>query len=554
MATEVSQHNEDSLTHDFGRVRSAVASLERAMRSHRVNEGQGPTVEEHIAAATRLFAELLKRGPVTLRVSSFGLLYKNRTLMGSRKIDDSWFGLFADSVRDLTFEPGVSDDEMRTFIEVLCGEPEEGDDRVTLLWRREVHRIQLYISSLLPTRLEPGEDGDIRLVSEKGIASLFEPPQDAPGTPALAFSRQDPRSLVGREELSWIASAQSQPFEVEPWVEAALSSGGARARGDDVQRFVEAIVGAGPGEAEAGVPSLLVALLDTLLCRDPQGWLLPLLNALVAQDTAVARPIQAHLAHPEFLVRLAPLCDMNPGDFEQVIGVLGEVDPDGLSAFLVALRSPMAQTRFARLAGDAGGDVLPLYLQQLDSEDEQEVLSTVEALRALSGERGLPGLEKALRSRFDRVRYQALRALEGQNHPSLFATLVEVLDDPRRVHRLQALRMLGTSAEPIVVQAVADRVQRPEFLERDPAEQTTWLRSLAGFPDEETIEAYRHLLGLRSLARKPVTDMQLQVVEHLAKMQFPGGRQLLSGAKGGWQLARSVRKAIATALKGGTNP
>jgi len=552
METQGSEQPEDAATHDFGRVRTAVAGLERAIRSHRLHEGRGPTLEQHIDAATQQLSALLENGPLTLRVSSFGLLFGNRPLTGARGIDATWFGLFADSVRDLCFLPGISSDEVRVFVEVLCTEPEEGDDRVTLLWRREVHRIELFLSSLLPARLEPGPDGDIRLVTEGGAAALFEPTGDSPGNSSLAFSRDDPRALVGREGLSWIANVESQPFEANPWVEAALREGGARARGGDIGRFVDALLTAREaGREHQGDPPLLAALLENLLVRDPEGGLIPLLRALTEHSHPGARPILEHLARPEFMVRLAGRCDLDPEGLEAVVRSLGEVDPDGLSALLVELRSGDAQARFARLAGDSGGDVLPFYLNQLDSEDEREALGAVQALAALDGERGLPGLAKAMSSTSDRVRYQALRSLEGRYHPSLAEALSDTLEDPRRVQRLLALRMLEQADDPEITRAVIDIVKREDFLERDPEERATWLRSLTNLPADQSIDALAHLLGLRSAIRKKVAELQLVVVEQLAHMEQPRARQLLTDSKGRWQLARAVRKAIAQVLDEG---
>lgn len=536
-----------STTHDFGRVRSAVSSLERAIRSHRLHEGRGPTVGEHIDAATEQLTELAERGPLALRVSSFGLLYENRPLTGSREVDATWFGLFGDSVRELTFQPGLSREEVATFVEVLCAEPDEGDDRVTLLWRREVHQIQLYVSSLLPARLEAGPDGDIRLVTEDGAASLFGPREDAPGSSVLAFSRDDPRSLVGSEGFSWMAKAQAHPVDVGPWVEEALQSGGARARGSDVGRFVAALLSARP-TGEGGMPPLLSVLLENLLARDTEDRLLPLLSSLAENESPAAAVILGELARPEFMVRLAPRCDLDPEGFEAVIAALGRADPAGLSALLVELRSPEAQTHFARLAGDTGGDVLPFYLQQLDSDDERETLGAVDALAALTDDRGLPGLAKAMTSTSDRVRYQALRALGGRYHHSLAATLVGILEDARRVHRLLALKILEKSDELRVLRGITAAMKSPTFLERDPEEQAAWLRSLATFADAEGVETLGHLLGLRSAARKSVARLQLLVVEALAASENPGARKLLADAKGRWQLGRSVRKAIAEAL------
>jgi len=539
---------ETDASHDFSKVRAATAGLERAIRSFRLHEGQGPTVSEHLNAATELLRDLVESGPLSLRVSSFGLLFGNRPLSGARGIDDTWFGLFADSVRDICFNPGLSADEVHTFVDVLCGEPEEGDDRVTLLWRREVHHIELLLSSLIPTRLDAGEDGDVRLVSDSGSTGLFDSAADGPGTSGLAFSRGDPRSLVGMEGLSWMTRVTSQPFETEPWVESARGEGGARARGSDSARFVTALLSVGGTDTAAS--SLLDALVDALLSRDPDSRLLPLLIALIEAEPA-ATPALKRLAQPESMVRFAALCDLNPSGFEPVIAALGRIEPSGLSALLVELRDGSAQARFAQLAGDAGGNVVPFYLQQLDSENEREALSAVEALAALPADVGVPGLGKALSSPADRVRYQALRSLGGRYHPDLAAPMLEVLNDPRRVHRLLALKTLEQSDEIHVIHGVVDAVKRDDFLDRDPEEQGKWLACLAAFPEGEVYEVLGQLLGLRSAMRKSISTLQLQVVDRLAQMEHPVARRLLSESKGRWHLAGAVRKAIAAAIEGG---
>jgi hypothetical protein len=544
------ENSEDPSPHDFSKVRAAVSSLERAIRSHRVHEGRGPTLDEHIEAATGQLSSLLENHPLTLRVSSFGLLYGNRPLSGARGVDATWFGLFADSVRDLCFQPGLSSEEVRVFIEVLCSEPEEGDDRVTLLWRREVHSIELFLSSLVPTRLEPGADGDIRLVSEG--ASPFEEEPDSPGTSAMAFSQGDPRRMLGCDGLSWLTRVEAHPFEVDPWIEAAGEKGGARARGEDAGRLVDVLLAA-TGPENSGMPWLLETHLDQLLTRDSGGLLGSLLRALLDHESPSSRPILEQIAGPAFMTRLAPLCDVDAEGLEDVVSALGKVDPDGLSALLVELRDPGAQARYARLAGETGGDVLPFYLNQLDSEDEHEALSAVQALATIDGDRGLPGLAKAMGSSMDRVRYQALRALGGRYHPDLAVALVDILEDSRRVHRLLALRLLQKSGDPQTARSIVEIVKRPDFLDRDPEEKKTWLGTLASFPESDTFAAFEALLSMRSAIRKTVAELQLVAVEQLGRMKHPQARRLLVDSKGSWQLARSVRKAIAKALEeGGT--
>ena len=546
------QAGDDKAGYDFGRVRGVVAGLERAVRSHRLHEGQGPTVEEHLDTATQQLTELLTGGALTLRVSSFGLLYGNRRLSGAREVDPAWFGLFADSVRDLTFQPGVSRRELTTFVEVLCEEPGEGEDRVTLLWRREVHTIQLFVGSLLPARLETGEDGDVRLVTPSGGSPFLVVDEEAPDAPDLAFSNFDPRRLLESGGLSWITRVSSQPFEADPWLEGSPLAAGPRARGEDVLRFVEALGESGDTAPDADSLSPLVdGYLETLLTRVPEPRLLPFLDALVGSTSLALAPLLRALASPASLERLAPHCDHNPEAFEPIVTALGQLDPEGLSALLVHLRSTDAQARFARLAGAAGGDVVPFYIGQLDSIDDREALSAVDALASLDNDRGIEGLALALESSVDRVRYQALRALAGRARPEVIPALVGILGDPRRVHRLLALHMLGDSGDAAAVLGITTRMGQPEFLERDPEEQATWLRSLASLPSAQSVPVLEKLLGERSAARKGIAQLQLLVVEQLGSSDAPRARAILTEMKGRWQLARAVRKAIAAALTDG---
>jgi HEAT repeat protein len=198
--------------------------------------------------------------------------------------------------------------------------------------------------------------------------------------------------------------------------------------------------------------------------------------------------------------------------------------------------------------------VLPFFLGKLDSENEREAVSAVEALAALDGERRVTGLAKALASPRDRVRYQALRALAGESHPGLTAALVALLEDPRRVHRLLALRMLADLASSPARRGIVQALGMEEFLDRDREEQATWLRALVDFPDQERLPVFAGLLGQRSAARKAIAQLQLLVVEQLSVPDQPQARQLLAEHKGRWQLARAVRKAIAATLAGGAAP
>jgi len=536
-------------------IRQTVTSLDRAARTWRLYDGRGSTLETQLEDLVRRSTALVESGSVSCRVRPFGLSWQGSPLQAPGQSGASWLELFREGVRELTLHPGLEAWELRALLDVLCSEPQEGDDRVTALWRREVRHVELYVASVLSPELEVDENGEVRLIEDRSRAALLAASQSETA-PELAFSPDDIRRLRADDRLAWIAEAQAPPYEPAAWIVEARDSASEKSSGEHFRGFVQALLSVRPGlggEDGGALPALLESALQTTFRADRGGAFADQLRFLCEHDGPEGAHFRASLASEAWMTRLAQACDETPELFEASIAAIGREAPDALTGMLVDLRSPEARSIYARLAGEAGGNILPFYEQQLSSEDESEALAAVAALGTVDGADATTALAVAVAHPLEKIRYRALRALGGRYHPAIRSSVLAALRDPRRVNRLLALGLLEGSSEEATARAILAELKSPGFMERDKEEQGTWLAAVERFDEPGLLSWLDEVLDRNSMVRgRTLEQLQLQVVASLARRATDRSRRSLEKASKRWALTRGVRKAAAAALKEGS--
>ena len=117
--------------------------------------------------------------------------------------------------------------------------------------------------------------------------------------------------------------------------------------------------------------------------------------------------------------------------------------------------------------------------------------------------RNLAAVSGAMRSLLTRpeveMRYEALRALEGDQDPATKAALARALSDSSRDLRALAIRTLGNSPEPWAVKALGERVLSKGFRNLQSTERRLLLVSYANVADAEALAWFEDELTRNSL-------------------------------------------------------
>jgi HEAT repeat protein len=148
--------------------------------------------------------------------------------------------------------------------------------------------------------------------------------------------------------------------------------------------------------------------------------------------------------------------------------------------------------------------------------------------------RNLAVVSGALRALLTRpeveMRYEALRALEGDQDPATKAALVRALSDGSRDLRALAIKTLGESREPWSIGALRERVEGKGFKNLQSTERRLLLISYAKVADTTALDWFDDELSRQSLfGGKKLREWQEELRRALREVGTPQARALLEG-------------------------
>ena len=125
-----------------------VASMDKAFRSFRLYEARGPQYEAHVREMASQAALATEQGPAVLTVTPHGLLVGDDKRAKEPELNRTWFDLFEQGARQVIFTPGIETAEVREMLQIMAGD-HQGEDILTVLWRRELNHIQISVARTL---------------------------------------------------------------------------------------------------------------------------------------------------------------------------------------------------------------------------------------------------------------------------------------------------------------------------------------------------------------------------------------------------------------------
>ena len=131
-----------------------LTSLEKTLRSYRLYEARGPQYEAHMSGLKTAITDATGDGPVAINLSPFGPYLDNQPAPTEGDYARQWFDLFEEGARQIVFNPGITVDEVRELMHVLCGDETDSEDIVTALWRKNLHHITVQVARILVRNLE----------------------------------------------------------------------------------------------------------------------------------------------------------------------------------------------------------------------------------------------------------------------------------------------------------------------------------------------------------------------------------------------------------------
>lgn len=549
-------------------VEELLRTLVKGVRAFQMYLPNNPIYQRAVLSVRNAFQPVWASGvtSLVLQIVETDIAWEEQTVYHQpNKSESLAWSLFKDGMRVLTLFPGVEEEEIIKFLEVVQKArtlaTDAGDDLLTLLWEQDFSLVQYHFTEFIP-------DAGVPALSGEGAYS-----QEPPGDPNAAAAEnrgkveeeapQRKGGVVDLEEfdstLYWLEEA-----EIRAIAEAVAREYQQDLRGNvlnivfDVleQRSEDWARSEVIGTLESYLPHVLnaadfrtVALIlreTRLMVRKP--------DVLAPNQRDRLDSLTGRLSEPAVLQQILQSVTeaQTPPSAEDLGELFRELRPAALETALVWLprvpaTSPIHEllsSSAARLAETSPQEVLRL-LRLPQSEALPAVISLCGRLKV---QPSVPGLADALTHEDAAIRTAAILALDAVGTAAALQALERGIDDEDREVRIAAVQALGKRGYKGALKRIEPVIQGKSTREIDLTERMRFFEAYAVISGPTALETLATLIAPGSLfRRKESAEVRACAALALGRLKLPAARELLQKHKEDKDLV--VRNAVSRAIR-----
>ena len=530
-------------------VEACYSALDRAIKTLKLYMGKGElSINSVETLFTTLTAHLEEAEDLILEVRSEGLTYQDKAFDTGGRTVHAYFHLFKDGLRELSFLPGLTRDEIQAFMRIVVDQEEletstvqeqeeeewEGaqrdEDTVTRLWEADFVHIRYHaIDAYAEGEVFDPERGFTRSLADQihERMEMFRPSTEGVTLDASSLSSAtQPESLAERGALAITGSEFPPEEHMRGW----------RTRvGEDetlgMDRFAviwgRLVQGARPEETET-LADLMVQMFRDWMTDGNWDALIRALKEMLSlqKRDEGSKPIVSYvldeIVSPTEMLRLLPAVEaIQPDDAVKAVvfhKALGDRAVELLCQMLRDVNIGRTVTAFEKAFSDQKIGVQNIHLARLKSREEKILVLAIERL---GNYRTMTEVAQAIRPMLSRteasVRYAALRALQGDDDPAVLKALGRSLEAFDKGVRNYAISELVTTNSDFARGALLDRVESKEFNGLDIAERRSLLIAIATIGGEDIEDWFYEQLEKRSWFRKKELQTEQDLIRECLK-------------------------------------
>ena len=525
-----------------------VTALLKAARARQTYVPGNPLIERFHTGLCEKLGEVWELSPqFSLTVDEGRLLWRDREVYSKPVGPDNFaFRFFKDGIRQLALLPGVEEEELAEFMELLASaRPAHDDDLLATIWHRDFKTVRIdYVDVMedhggeMPTpdrNAGAGESVDmaeIEAVLESGSVTEEDSAQFSDitlGEPDLLYLKREMQAEWARLVVRDVTLALLDQFEMRdqerrrqvvdivrellPRLLAALDFGNVAMIVNEMQLLANKT---GEKETQELVTSLL---------RDMSEAMAEMVSAVdTGEDTPAAEELAALIgalqaeAIPTLVRAIPAVPDRHTRDrLAEALDRLVGANP-GYVVDLLSAEDPMLAAEAARIVGRIGlREAEPDLVELSKRPGDVTRQAAIEALATLGSAVGAEALTSALSDPGSKIRMAAVNAIV-------------------------AVRPSGAGS------LLADIIGRSDFADREQGEQMSFMRAYAAIARDDAIPLLSKLLNGRKWwggRRSPAT--RACAARALGVLGSNAARSTLQKAAS--DRAAPVKSAVRVALK-----
>jgi hypothetical protein len=552
-------------------VEELLRALVKGIRAFQIYLPNNPIYQRAIqnvrAAFTPIWAEGIDR--LVLQVVETDMVWEEQVVYHQPTKSDSFaWGLFKDGMRVLTLLPGVEEEEIIRFLEIVQRArtlaADAGDDLLTLLWEQDFNLIQYHFTEFIPDSGVVGLSGegaysqepptDPNVVQEQKRDTRGKVEEEAPPRkPGVVDLEDFDSTLYWLEEAEIRAIAQSVEREYQQDLRANVlaivfdileqrSESWARA---DVLGTMESYL---PHILNAGdFRSVALVLRETRLLTRRPGLLAP-------EEQARLDALTGRLSEPAVLQQiLQSVSEAQTPPSEEDLGELfRELRPAGLETVLVWLPKLPTNSAVHKLlasASDRLAEGSPVEVLRLLRLPESDALPAVIGLCGrLRLQAAIPGLVEALAHPSPALRLLGVQALDAIGTPGALQGVERALEDTDRDVRIACVQALGRRGHKGALRRIEAVVQGKVTRDIDLTERMRFFEAFAQIAGPNALETLSVMLSAGGFfKRKEAPEVRACAALAIGRLKTAEARELLEKYRDDKELV--VRNAVSRALR-----
>jgi len=542
-------------------VEELLQALAKAQRAHQLYLPNNPVYQQAIEKLRNLFRNVWEAtDDLFLDVSESELRWEGNPVYNvpSKSESVAWV-LFKDGVRSIVFLPGVEQDEIVGFLDVIHRarmlQAEDNDDLLTLLWEKDFQRIQYQFQDLSADagtmQLPVDEEIQPAQTSSQVVQRVVE--EEAPPRAGIVRAEDFDTTLyfLDEREIEFLRSAVQQEYaqdlrrnvlgmlfdvlELQPYptVRAELIS--------ILESFLPYLLGA----ADFAAVAYVLREAKAVLARARE---------VLPEHREALEALPGRLSEEQTLSQLLQSLDeatVHPSA-EELTELFGELRGEALPTLFAWL--PKLATARVRDVIEVAVQRLatanaPTVVTAVQSPDPAVALEAIKVAGKLRLQAAVAGLAQALVHAEPVIRVATVQALSEVASPAAVQALEKALDDENREVRLASVRVIALHKSRSALPKIQEVVQGKSVRGADLTEKMAFFEAYGSLVGDAGVRVLDGILNRGGfLKRREDPQTRACAAMALGRVGTPVARASLE--KSLQDKEPLVKNAVARALRG----
>jgi len=492
-----------------------------------------------------------EQGPAILTITPHGLQSDTQGAKAESELNRTWFDLFEQGARQIVFTPGIETSEVLEMLQIMAGD-QQGDDILTVLWRRNLPHIQIAVARTLVRGRRASQDAQETLEAQYGHWRNLLVPDAQASDKRFEISPDDLRVLaVNSKPLLWCAECIEPPA---PEVAAGVF--------DDKKDEVDAFLGLLSPLDSDDIDQVLTSLIGSYARLGLTEKINQLMSAAEGHPALSGWSLERMLNAAGGIQALITLIEAGPAAFRESLSAMAALDSDLIEELIGNIETDAVREEVESLVITQDNAPLAFHSARMTSPVIEEQLESVQALFDMSTEESSYLAIEGCASVHPEVRMYTLTRLEQIYEDSMRNSLLRLYRDSDESIRIRVFRFIKKTGDRYFLREALATVKDSYFSRRSDEEQWEVIQALSahgnlppinlmfcGITMSSSLWTNEHKLrihheAIRVLERYPSVD-GLHALKKLSR-RLLGSKELKDAAKSALSRVNKAKDAAST--------